>query len=174
LLGAVFLFGLCGAASSLFFYGGESWHNYLVPIPFGIACALLFLRSTWVIFVVPLYIVVWLVALNVAKRMDMSVSSHSIYVPMCIAGLIGGFGVCLASGIVRRCLLSLRHLLGASVIGCVLALPFGLDLTDWHAQMLQPWLQFAIWQSGVGTYLYASCKGLGRKSDSWATNSDHR
>jgi hypothetical protein len=174
LAGVVLLFGICGAGSSrIADVGAQSW---VFPIPFSVACALLYLRSVKTIFVVPLYVVVWLVALNVTTYMAMFLTPQCSYVPMCTGGLIGGLGVCLASGIVKRCLLSPRHLFGACVVGCVAALPFGVDLAEWHAanrlsmnahvdSSVPPWLQFAIWQAGVGTYLYTVSTGWWRKSD---------
>jgi hypothetical protein len=162
----VLLFGLCGAGSSLFYYGGQSWHNDLVAIPFGIACGLLVLRSRKAVFIIPLYVLVWLVALNIATRMAMFLDPHGMIVSMCTGGLIGGGGVCLASGIVKRGLLSPRCILGACVVGCVVTIPFGLIPVEWHAGTRQPWPELAIWQGGVGTYLYAACTGSGRNSAS--------
>ena len=177
LFGVVLLYGICGAASCPLF----DWHPLLLPIPFGVISALLFLRSARAILVVPLYILVWFAAFSVAMEMGMFWTPQSDYLPMCIAGSIGGLGVCLASGIVNRCLLSPRYLLGAGLVGCVAALPFVLWLDQKNAaermsmnatgdawQPLRFLCSFAVWQAGVGTYLYAVCTECRRKRDAVA------
>jgi hypothetical protein len=169
ILGVALLFGLCGVVSFQL-SGGDVTHwslrAELLPATYAISSALLFLRSAKAIFVVPLYIAVWVLAQFIATGVAIS-NARSDYFPMCLAGLIGGLGVCLASGIVNRRLLSLRYLLGACFVGSVAAVPFGFWLAAYNAsirssmnapegplQSLRLQLSFAAWQAGVGTYLY--------------------
>lgn len=178
-LGVVLLFGLCGLLSGRFFEVNGGWRTLLLPIPFGVAAAFLFLRSAKAILVVPLYALVWTMAYFVAMDMAISRTPQSDYIPMCLAGLVGGLGVCLASGIVNRCLLSRRYLLAACLVGCVAALPFGLWLGEIHRalsinahedalQATRLLCSFAIWQAAVGAYLYVVCTGWKRKQDAGA------
>jgi hypothetical protein len=167
LFGVVLLFAFCGAASSWLAGDLQGWRFEILPVPFGTISAVLFLRSPKAILVVPLYILVYCAAFYVAMDMAISRTPRNDYLPMCVGGLIGGFGVCLASGIANRCLLYPRYLLGACLVGCVAALPFGLWLAaanrvnmNAHDDAFQPLrlaCSYAIWQAAVGTYLYGVC-----------------
>ena len=177
------LFGLCGAASCRLFSEAHGWDAFLLPIPFGVVSWFLFLRSAKAILVVPLHVLVWAIAYYIAMVLAVSITPQSDYFPMCAAGFVGGAGVFLASGIADERLLSWRCLLGACLVGCTAALPFGLWLAEKHAAIrlsmnahedtLQPLrlqCSYAIWQAGVGTYLYTVCTVLKRKADSETAN----
>jgi hypothetical protein len=160
------LFALCGAGSSrlLDSRNGSSSDTLLVSV--GIAFALLalffFWRSLRGILTVPIVVVTWIVAYNMAAvlaGMDMSISAH--YLPMCVGGLIGGLGLYLCDFIVHR-EFQPRYFLGICVTGAISALPFGswLSRSDAIRPGVDPLLPFylavafAIWQAAVGTHLY--------------------
>ena len=95
------------------------------------------------------------------------------YLPMGLAGLLGGWGITMAIGISHRHLLSGWRLTGAAVTGFLAALTFGPWLESFTLRIntvpdsLQPKrlkFAFAIWQAAVGTYIYLNTV-FGRERD---------
>jgi hypothetical protein len=79
------------------------------------------------------------------------------YLPMALAGLVGGFGLSVCYAIAHR---TRSQLIPGTIIGAVSALPFGLWLEAVHqgssmdspAQRLLLKDFFEIWQAAMGTY----------------------
>jgi hypothetical protein len=161
-IGVALLFAICGASSVQFL----SWDfpdnlPKLLPIPFAIVCALLFLRTVRVIFAVPLMVLVWPLAFALADFSAMEF--HDVISPACIGGLIGGLGLVLCVSVCQGRMFSSRYLLGGAVVGSFSALSFAPWLRSFYSHIngypSQPLLllAFAVWQAAVGTYLYAIC-----------------
>jgi hypothetical protein len=164
-IGVAVLFALCGAWSSQQFPERDRFVEPLFPLPFAGLCAVLFLRSPRAIPAVALSVPVYAVAHFVAIEAALFLG-WTYFLPMCVAGFVGGAGLALSFGIGHRRLVSPRRLLRVATVGAVAAIPFGLWLRMYILRVnvpqdpLQPLrllYSFAIWQAAVGTYLYAVC-----------------
>lgn len=92
--GCALLFALCGALSSRLFDPHVQGGLLLVPLPFALLFALLFLRTNIEIVAAPLFVIVWLVAYFSANYTAMAFARND-FTPVCVGGLIGGLGVTL-------------------------------------------------------------------------------
>lgn len=160
--GVAFLFATGGVTSCRIFWDRTGWFA-LLPIPFAVIVILLVLRSLRALVLIPLYVLVWLFAYGTAVLVvpsEWNLYKWGFYPGPYAGGLVGGFGVWHAIGFVRPRLLPVNPL-GACLVGCIAALPFGLWLTksaSWSSTDFWINFSFATWQACVGTYLYASCK----------------
>ena len=163
-----FLFATGGVTSCRIFWNRTGWFE-LLPIPFAVIVILLILRTPRALLLVPLYVVVWNIAYFVA--VIMVTPEWGPYPGLCAGGAVGGLGVWHAIGFVRPRLLPVNPL-GACLVGCIAALPFGLWLTLTHASFSSTgfWINFsfATWQACVGTYLYSRCRAAESKTDAGA------
>jgi hypothetical protein len=162
IIGAAIAFALCGAWSSEL-YSDRGAKAALLGLPFAILCTLLTVRKASAFIIFPIIAGLWPTARMVAVAGAML--SGDDYLPMGLAGLIGGFGVAMAVSVGHGHLRSTWRLAGAGAVGLVAGLSF------------QPWLQsfvlrlntvadplqperlrsgFAIWQAAVGTYVMAN------------------
>ncbi len=139
-----------------------------LPVPFALLCALLFWCSIRAVLIVPAIIAIWIVAymgaMAAGTEMGIIYGAVGSYLPMCLGGLIGGFGLALCAAIFRGHP-RWRQIAGACITGLISALPFGLWLASLNSHLngpkdpLQPLrlkYAFAIWQAAVGTYFYVS------------------
>lgn len=129
----------------------------LMPLPFALLSAALFLRNRKAVLSVPLNCAAWAAAYAIAIQLAANGGAYfaMAYYRACLAaGFVGGLGVVLADSICHPRLLALKHLGAAALIGAVAGLPFASD--DWPAAC-----DFAIWQASMGTYLYFVCTGGG-------------
>ena len=135
----------------------------LAVVPFAGCCALLFLRTWRVILVVFLIGAVWLVAENSAAYLLVRGGVAGSRSGICVGGLIGGVGLVLSGSTCYRRLLSPKYIFGGAVIGSMGALPltFFLDRNGPPSLWV---LGFAIWQAGIGTYLYAICTSANKQA----------
>lgn len=168
---AASLFALCGVLSSHLYADGGTNAGFL-GVPFALVCALLLVRKTPAFLIVPMIALLWVFARITATWAVMKTSDD--YLPMGLAGLVGGCGIAVALGITYPHLLSRARLAGAAVIGFSAALSFGPWLESFRLHInstpdpLQPMRlesAFAIWQAAVGTYVYLNAV-VGRKRDS--------
>jgi hypothetical protein len=162
---AALLFSVCGAASSQLL-NLEDWGIYLLPVPFGILAAWLCVDG--IVPGIALAILsegVWQAAYRVAERMGTEGGTGQKVFAMCLAGLIGGFGVALATAASKRLAPPLAALGTIAIAGAICALPFAAWLISGNEAPLPEWLQmllsFAIWQGAVGFGLWRSF-GAGR------------
>ena len=162
-VGVAIMFAVCGAWSSRFFSEQSTdLMKCAPPVPFALLSVLLFLRTPTGILSVPLSVIVWLAAYITAMWLGMGLGSDN-YTPMCIGGGVGGLGLVLCAAVWRHWLFCRRYLVGGAVIGGLAALPFGLWLKGYRADMAEGALRlplqysFAIWQGAIGTYLYIIC-----------------
>ncbi len=156
-LGVTALFALCGAFSSWFYEEGNPAWLVILPVPFAWVCVIIFAcRATAAIVTVLLIALVWLIACVSSVFSFTHLGGY--YLAICIGGVIGGLGVALSLSIGH--VFRWRYVIGAALIGCLAALPFGLLVGSEAADPNRPHfvhlaLCFAIWQSAVGSYLYA-------------------
>jgi hypothetical protein len=164
-IGVAAAFALCGWWSQHKFPQGDDHYDAVFALPFAVLCWVLFSRSPWglisVALTVPVYLGAWWSA-NMALGFNMPLLGFYV-LPMCVGGFVGGAGLALAFGIVRRPPISYREWFRAGSVGAVAALPFGTWLTvevltlngskDPH-QPARLLYSFAFWQAVVGTYLY--------------------
>jgi hypothetical protein len=119
-------------------------------LPFAILAALLCVRPALLMPLVAILIcAVWAGAFWLAVAFDRGDS----YLNMFAAGLVGGLGVAVATSIGCRRLIHVRPLCLLTVTGTLAAAPF-----HWQAFPQEDAAMicaFAIWQSAVGTLLYA-------------------
>jgi hypothetical protein len=163
------LFAACGYWSAAYLLGDKFpvYMPMMLPVPFALLCALLFLHTVRVIIAAPLVIAVWPVAFWTAKFVGMSRGGDDV-TPACVGGLIGGLGSVLCASIGCEKLISIRPLFGGSLIGAISALPFSPWLNLFYSNLNgppppPPFAAFAIWQAVVGTYLYAICTHANKK-----------
>jgi hypothetical protein len=168
------LFAICGACSAAYLLssGGLRFPAHMpkmLPIPFALLCALLFLRKPWVVFAVPFIIGVWPIA-YLAALYSVMVSGPLLVLPVCVGDLIGGLGLVLCVSTCDRRLLSSKYIFRGAKIGAVSALGFVPWLWWFYANLNSTappqWLlicAFAIWQGAVGKYLYEICTDTNRK-----------
>jgi hypothetical protein len=163
--GVALLFAICGACSSLFLRLNGDAAVLALAVPFSWLSAFLYVRSEKAVFVLTLYPLVWVVAYMVAVDSAISRFPRNPYLPMCIAGLVGGLGLGLSTIAACRRMQTPAHLIAVSAIGILSALPFSFWLANLPQGMSgePPFQQvrlaysFAIWQGAVGTYLYSVC-----------------
>ena len=157
---AVSLFTLCGAWSSNL-YADRGTKTAFLGVPFALLCAPLLVRKISALLIVLVIASVWPLAQIGATWAAMKTGDD--YLPMGLAGLVGGWSIAVAIGIAQPHLLSRWRLTGAAVIGFLAALSFGPWLASFRLSInsvpdsLQPTrlkYAFAIWQAAVGTYLY--------------------
>ena len=161
------LFALCGGWSAQFPMPEHfGWMNCVLPLPFAVLCAMLFMRTSKAALAVTFMVAVWLAAYLTAMAVGMLAGHQEHLIPVGMGGFIGGLGVALSASVCHRRLLSPTWLLAAALTGCAAALPFGFWLRSYYLTLnspddpLQPLrlrYAFAIWQGAVGTYLYAVC-----------------
>jgi len=180
--GVVLLFAVCGACSAAFL-SSSGYSTFpdqippMLPIPFALLCALLFMRSWRAIVAVPLMVAVWVIAFMAAGSVGML--SHDVLAPGCVGGLIGGVGLVLCAATCHRRLLSPMYVFGGAVIGSLSALEFVPWVSLYYSHLGRPddprgdlelplMLAFAIWQVAVGAYLYK----IARDSDEEAQPRD--
>jgi len=162
-VGVALLFGLGGAYSATMFTDDGGWRMGMLPIPFALISAVLFLRTPLAVLVVPYISLVWLFAYLTAMISGMGAGSGSFW-PVCAGGAVGGFGLLFGVAVSDDRLFTLRFVVRAVAIGALAALPFGFWLEAYRGssgtpmESVEPGLLrwcFAIWQAAVGTYLYA-------------------
>ncbi len=143
------LFVLSGAISYVLF---SAWNNP-AGVPFGLLAAYLFVRSwkLWAVVVV-LVDLVWIASVRTAFAL---IADNRTYFAMAVAGLVGGLGVALATGLGCRSLLSVRCVCAAGIAGTLAALPFGWWVQGSEKNAFAGVTCFAIWQAVVGTTLWA-------------------
>ena len=170
-LGVAVLFAIFGAWSGSF---GSSYAGLvMLPIPFALLSALLFMRTVRAILVIPLIVGVWIAAYSSAVNLSGRAGQDPYLFPICVGGLVGGLGLALSVSICHRRLLTPPFLVAALILGAVAALPFASWLRaefSWHDGPLvriREGCAFAIWQAVVGTCLYAVCSS-GAKKESGA------
>ena len=135
-LGVAVLFAICGAWSASFGYSNNHWAELvMLPIPFALLSALLFMRTARAILVIPLIVGVWVAAY--LSALNLGVEAGYLFA-VCVGGLFGGLGLALSVSICHRRLLTPPFLVVALIVGAVAALPFGL----WHKSGR---LQFVRW-----------------------------
>ena len=134
----------------------------MLPVPFALLCALLFLHKLRAVLAVPLIIAVWPIAYYASFYLGLV--SGPLLFPACVGGFIGGLGLVLCVSVCYRPLLSAEYVFRGAKIGAVSALAFVPWLWSFFANLNSgdppQWLltgAFAIWQAAVGTYLYAIC-----------------
>jgi hypothetical protein len=159
-----------GALSSIVGFMGEPLFKggplgsivILTPLPFvWLSLALLFgARRRYL--AAALTYAAWLAAYAVATRL---VSVGTPYFGMCLAGFVGGLGVTLADSICHLRLLGLKYLVGGALIGSAAALPFGAWTANFNNATWAWACSFVIWQSSMGTYLYAICISGAKSAD---------
>ena len=157
------LFSVCGAASSQLL-NLQDWGIYLLPIPFGILAAWLCVDGVLPgITLVILSEGVWQAAYRVAERLGAESGTGRKVFAMCLAGLIGGLGMALATAAAKRLSPPPAALGIIAVAGTIGALPFAAWLVSGNEAVLPEWAQmllsFAIWQGGVGFGLWWSFGG---------------
>ena len=157
------LFAACGALSSIPELSTfPNRFDPIFPIPFALLCALLWMRSIIGAFAFSLMIVVWLTSSSAAFFVGMS--SHSFLHPGVVGGLPGSLGLVLCAAICYPSLFSLRHFAIGALVGSLAGLAF----EPWSKAYMSavgssaprgdpPWAAFALWETAVGTYLYAIC-----------------
>jgi hypothetical protein len=179
-IGVALLFAICGACSEFFLTTPHSAFpngTGMLPIPFALLCAILFLRQWRAIIAVPLMVVVWAVASLAATNLFEATGGR--FLAFGCAGFIGGFGLVLCVATCHGRLLARKYIFGGQVIGAVSALAFvpsvSAEFPHQSAFRLTPhcaildhlhlansvdaWtvvllFAYAIWQAAVGTYLY--------------------
>ncbi len=159
--GVAVLFAICGTCSPIYDARsfGEGPPPLMLPVPFALLCALLFLRQWRAIIAVPLMVAVWVAAYTFGYFLGWA--SPVLLGPGC-GGFIGGGGLVLCAAICHRRLLSRENVFRGAVIGSVSGLAFAPWAGVHYMQLnFEPpkgpalLLAFAIWQAAVGTYLYA-------------------
>lgn len=160
--GVALLFAVCGACSAAYLLRWFPWFPgnpkpMLLPVPFALLCALLFLHQWRAIIAVPLMVAVWALAYASAKMLGMA---SPMFLGPGFGGFIGGVGLVLCAATCYRRLFSRKYTFRGSVVGSVSALAFApwASLGNTELDGREPTLvfAFAIWQAVVGTYLYAS------------------
>jgi hypothetical protein len=128
-----------------------------IGVPFALICAFLMARGRWLVPAGLAISLVWPMARLIA--VGIAFTTETEFLPMTVAGLIGGVGVAGALGIARRQLLSPWRIACAGLIGAVAGLAFQPWLNSYRSHLntvpeaLQPirlCLAFAVWQSAVG------------------------
>jgi len=162
---AALLFSVCGAASSQLFALGK-WGDYLLPIPFGMLAAWLCVgRAAAGLALVVLDGLVWQLALRTAVELGTQGATGRKVFAMCLAGLIGGLGVTLATALSKRQAPSVSSLGTGALTGAICGLPFAWWLVAGNQAPIPEWaltlLSFGIWQGAVGLSLWRSF-GLGK------------
>jgi len=152
------LFAVCGAASSQLLNLGD-WGFVLLPVPFGVLAAWLCVgRFRPGAALVILDACAWQTAYRVAGRLGTESGAARKVLAMCLAGLIGGFGVALAAALTKRRAASAANLATAAVAGAICGLPFAAWLISGNEAPLPDWAQmmiaFGIWQGAVGLDLW--------------------
>jgi hypothetical protein len=161
---AALLFGVCGAASSRLVNpeGGGTWAEwgfYLFPIPFGVVAAWLYVgRIVPGIALVILDAAVWQLAYRLAVYRP-PISMVVTPAPgICLAGLVGGLGVSLATALCKRQAPGMRNVGLGALTGAVCSLPFVWWVIAGDQLPIPEWafwtLCFAIWQAAVGVCLW--------------------
>jgi hypothetical protein len=134
----------------------------LIPLPFAVPAAILFLRSWKSAIAAPLFVAVWAVAWCVACF------GLVLLLPMLVGGVIGGLGLALACAVGRPRILA--HIRSAAIVGGLAALPFEVCFLvqsvggdrggagRWSYTELA--IGFGAWQSVAGSYLYRLCSQI--------------
>ena len=156
---AALLFGVCGAASSQLVH--FDWGTWVLPIPFGVLAAWLFAEGALPrVLLVALTWAVWLGAYRTGLVMGSEGGSLRKLLAMCLAGLIGGFGVTVATAIARRTTPSPGGLVAVAAAGTICGLPFAAWLIAGNESRIPDWAQmlvsFTVWQGAVGFGLWRS------------------
>jgi hypothetical protein len=127
----------------------------LTGLPFGLACSLRFVRpqKKWMALAVFLDCVTWVAAFRLGIAFAGNLNP---YVGMSLAGLVGGLGVTLATGLGCRTLYAGRTLAGAALAGAVAGAPFGLVLDRSIHENLVLAISFPLWQAAVGLWIGVS------------------
>jgi hypothetical protein len=131
----------------------------VIPIPFAVLSAVLFLRTWKALAAVPLNVMVWFVAYAISRQgSDRAQDNFWILV----AGVVGGVGVALSDSVCCPHLLSPKRLSLVAFIGFVAAVPFAALkanalIIGSPAIGVLILCAFALWQASVGTYLYIVC-----------------
>ena len=155
---AALLFAACGAASSQLLNLGD-WGLVLLPVPFGVLAAWLCVgRVRPGLALVVLDACAWQTAYRVAGRLGTESGAARKVLAMCLAGLIGGFGVALAAALTKRRAASAANLATAAAAGAICGLPFAAWLITGNEAPLPEWAEmmvsFGIWQGAVGLDLW--------------------
>ena len=168
--GVAVVFAICGACSAAYLLTWFPWFPgnpkpMLLPVPFALLCALLFLRQWRAVIAVPLMVAVWAVAYPAAKMLGMA---SPMFLGPGFGGFIGGGGLVLCAATCDRRLFSRKYTFRGAVVGFVSALAFApwasMGNTDLDGR--EPTLVFAlsIWQAAVGTYLYKIVRDMNKEA----------
>ena len=159
---AAILFTISGVLTAGIFVVPNSHDGFInlailaTPIPYAIASALLYVGDSGVVEAlgsVSLVIGSWLAAYCIAFT---SMFIFGPYPGLLPAGAVGGLGIAVATGFHSPALNSRTCRVTASIIGGVLGLLCGnLILMPAQPNLGPARIGFALWQSAVGTYLYA-------------------
>jgi hypothetical protein len=126
-------------------------YQLVTGLPFGMACSFRLMgQRKWIVPTVILDCITWVVAYRLGLALAGSVNP---YPGMAIAGMVGGLGVTLATGLGRRTLYSWRTFAGAALVGAIAGLPFGLVLNRSAKEDLILAICFPLWQIAVGMWI---------------------
>jgi hypothetical protein len=164
---AAMVFALCGGSSSVallpHFPDVHVGFLLIFSLPFAAVCVLLFMRTgAGVMAGLLMSLVVWPVSFMAANAVGIERIDDRL--PGCVGGLVGALGLALCASIGNRSFLSAKYLAICAVIGSTAGLAFASWLKLYYATDINrgpmanppvPMVAFAIWQTSVGTYLYA-------------------
>jgi hypothetical protein len=134
--------------------GVEDWQialQLLTGIPFGAVCSFRFVRPrSWFALTLGLDCAVWVAA----YRVGVGLSGFNPYLGMALAGLLGGLGVTLSTGLGCRILYSRRTVAIAGLVGAVAGAPFGLVFGRSDQENIILAICFPLWQVVVGMWIW--------------------
>lgn len=179
-LGIAIAFALCGVFTARFLDDGSlDRPGTFLPAPFALLCALLFLHKVRAVLAVPLMFAVWKASYIAAWAAGVGLGrndylfSPEFLLPGALGGLIGGLGLVLCAATCYCRLFSIEYLFGGSLVGGISGAAFApwlqslkVDMGGSLGSQADLQLAFAIWDAAVGTYLYAICTGVSKRSSS--------
>ena len=151
---------MCGAVSSrlLDLDNWNRWSIHLLPILFGIVAAwLCVIRMAPGVALVILDAAIWQLAFRIgAIAMDPPTPQRVLW--MCLAGLVGGLGVSLATAMCQRRAPAMSSVGVSALTGTFGSLSFAWWLVFGNYAPIPDWaistLSFTIWQAAVGVCLW--------------------
>jgi len=157
---AALLFAVCGGVSSQLL-NGDTWLGYLLPVPFGVLSAWLFVKGVGPgVVLVVLDIAVWQMAYRLAVHLGATIDSGRVLFALCLAGLVGAVGVTLATALTARRTPPPGSFAVCALGGALCGLPFAYWQIAGTRALLPDWalapLCFAVWQGAVGLCLWRS------------------
>jgi hypothetical protein len=177
-LAVALLFAICGALTARYLLTSGWWVfprqiRTTPAVPFALLCAILCLRTWRIVFAVPLMVGVWYVSARAGDFVGTVFAPHFPILPGCVGGFIGGVGLVLSAATCYGQRISPKHVFRGAVVGVISALPFAFWTAVYTSNVMSPHdvearpllvPAFAIWQAGVGTYLYAICTDANRRA----------